>query len=294
MRPIAAALGGCIALCAAGAAHAQFAAQDFAATQCGAIESLFRSGLEPGEAAGGHASGGSGGPAPYAVNLPVPVPDTGRTHTVFAYLPGNYDGSSALPLLIALHGSAGSAAAAPDAAFELRDAWQPVAEREGAALLVPIASGAQGGWVPALDTPALACAIDYLERRYNLDRDRRYLWGFSAGAHYAHALALGNPRRFAAYAINAGALYALACAPPGNPSDCTSTLPGVARRIPVSLRVGNQDPLAPYVSGDLGRLQAAGWGVGTLAYDVFAGGHQVDADEIEAAWAWLEAHSLPP
>lgn len=276
------------------ASRAQYAAADFRLAACGISDPLFRSGMESGEQPGVRASAGLGGAGPGPVTLMVDVPDTARQHAFHAYLPYGHDPQQPLPLVIALHGSAGSADAAPLAALEIRDFWQPLVQREAVALLVPIGSGPGGGWAPALDTPALACGLAAMERRYNIDLDRRFLWGFSAGGHFGHAIALGNAQALAAYAVNAGALHGLACAPPGNPGSCASTLPMVARRIPVSLRTGNLDPLQALVQGDATRLQAAGWGAGELQYAEFAGGHWADVPDIEAAWGWFAAHPRSP
>lgn len=273
--------------------RAQFAIEDFAFTACGQAEPLFRSGLEAAEQAGVRASGGAGGSASGAVSLQIRVPDTGRTQTFLLHVPTDYHDQAAWPLVVALHGSPGTAAAAPSAAAAIRELWQPVADREGVLVLAPIASGSQGGWVPTFDTPALACALAGIERAWNVDRARRYLWGFSAGGHYGHGLALGNARRFAAYAVNAGVLLAFACGSPGSPSDCAATLPQVARRIPVSLRVGTLDALQPYVSGDATRFQAAGWLAGTeLTYSTFVGGHLIGSADVEVAWAWFGPRRL--
>ena len=275
--------------------RAQFALEDFALTTCGQSESLFRSGLEAAEQAGVGASGGAGGVAG-ASSLQISVPETGRTQTFLLHVPAGYHDQVAWPLVVALHGTAGSAASAPGYAASIRLLWQPLADREGVLVLAPIASGNQGSWVPAIDTPALACAMASIERAWSVDRARRYLWGFSAGGHYAHALALGNSLRLAAYAVNAGVLYGYACGQPGTPYDCATTLPQVPRRIPASLRVGILDTqLRPYVLGDIGRLQAGGWTAGLdLSYAEFYGGHTAENTEVEAAWDWFQLHRLMP
>lgn len=276
--------------------RAQFAREDFAVTACGQAESLFRSGLETAEQAGVSASGGAGGDASGAISLEISVPDTGRTQTYLLHVPVGYHDQAAWPLVVALHGSPGSAAAAPAAAASMRVLWEPLSDREGLLVLAPIASGNQGGWVPSWDTPALACALATIERAWNVDRARRYLWGFSAGGHYGHGLALGNAGRFAAYAVNAGVLQAFACGLPGSLSDCATTLPQVARRIPISLRVGILDTrLRPSVIGDADRLEVAGWLPGVdLTYSEFYGGHTVGNADIDAAWGWFAPRPLLP
>jgi poly(3-hydroxybutyrate) depolymerase len=276
-------------------AAAQFALEDFASTQCGADESMFRSGLETAESATSRPSGMKGEAAIGPSSLVVAVPDTGLTHQVLLYVPSTYDGAQAWPLVVALHGAAGSSAQAPTAASSMRSLWSNVAEAQGVIVLAPVASGNSGGWVPSLDTPALACAIAEVERRYDIDRARRYLWGFSAGGHYGHALGLGNSTRFAAYAVNAGVLFALACEPANEDDACEILLPTAARQIPVQLRVGSGDPWAPYVQGDLARLQNAGWSTPATVKKVdFAGGHVVAQSDAQSAWTWFAGHLLPP
>jgi poly(3-hydroxybutyrate) depolymerase len=211
------------------------------------------------------------------------------------HVPAGYRPDTPAPLVLALHGAPGSAAAAPSAAAAVRTMWTVLAERVGAIVLAPIAGGSQGGWVPGRDTPAIACALGEVERRYAVDLDRRYLWGFSAGGHYGHALALGNAGRFAAYAVNAGALQALSCsATAGNPNDCAVLLPQALRPIPASLRVGTSDPLRGYLQADSGRLELAGWErPGQLSYSEFLGGHTVSVADAEAAWAWFAPRRRP-
>lgn len=273
----------------ASSARAQFPLEDFALTDCGSAEPLFRSGLEGDEAADRRPSGGDGASETGAIAFDVVVPDHGRVHAMLLQVPAAYDASHAWPLVVALHGSAASP---PNAAAQIRTLWQPRAELEGALVLAPIATGNSGGWSPGFDTPALACAIAEVERRYDVDRARRYLWGFSAGAHYAHALGLANSTRFAAYAVNAGALQAFACGGAGTP--CETLLPNVARRIPVQLRVGSNDPLEPYMDADDLRLQAAGWSTGdTLKKTRFVGGHTVGSGDVTWAWSWFEGRALP-
>ena len=270
---------------------AQFPLEDFAQTQCGRGESVFRSGVENDESADARPSGGKGVAATGPVAFDVLVPDHGRLHAMLLHVPANYDPARAAPLVIALHGSAASP---PSAAALIRTLWQPMAELEGALILAPIATGSSGGWSPDFDTPAIACAIAEVERRYDIDRARRYVWGFSAGAHYGHALALANSTRFAAYAVNAGALFGFACGAPASPWPCETLLPTVARRIPAYLRVGTNDSLRSYSEGDLARLQAAGWQFGTeVDLANFVGAHTVGAADVAHAWNWFEGRVLP-
>lgn len=283
-------------LAGTGSAYAQFSAYDFGQSGCADDGALRRAGFEArdAESPGGGPSPGLGGGPLGASTLSVEVPELGETRDMLLFVPLDYDAARPLPLVVVLHGAPGSAAAAPAAADAMRSLWSVLAEREDVIVLAPIAAGSQGGWVPDRDQPAIACALAELARRYPIDLDRRYLWGFSSGAHFGHALALGNAGRFGAYAINAGALYALACSAAGTTFDCATTLPAVLRPLPVLLRVGRNDSLRGYVQGDHSRLQQAGWADGSnLAYAEFFGGHSVSVADAEAAWAWFATRRRP-
>lgn len=191
------------------------------------------------------------------------------------------------PLLIALHGAAGAGNAPPAAGF-MRDAWSATADLGGFIVLAPISSGAQGGWVPSLDYPILAQAIAEVRARYPLDARRLYLHGYSAGGHVAHDLGLYNPDYFAAYAVNAGVLQALAGA---SAPSYAATL----RRIPAQVRIGDTDTLLPYTVDDRSRFLAAGWSEpGDYQRVVFAGGHSFDASHTGPAWDFLCRRALSP
>jgi hypothetical protein len=283
-------------LAPAGAA-AQFAGYDLRLTACADATALGRAGFEARDVerdAGGPSGGHDAGPVGPSDVL-VAVPESGELRSVRLHVPASYDPAQPAPLVLVLHGASGSSATAPAAADAMRTLWTVLAEREGAIIVAPVAGGAQGGWVPTRDTPMIACALALVASRYAVDLDRRFLWGFSAGAHYGHALALGNAGRFAAYAVNAGALHALACTPAGSPNQCETLLPQALRPIPVSLRVGSNDGLRGYVLGDQGRLLAAGWEMpAQLQYAEFVGGHTVAVPDVEAAWAWFRDHPRRP
>jgi poly(3-hydroxybutyrate) depolymerase len=83
----------------------------------------------------------------------------------------------------------------------------------------------------------LDAILQDLHTRLGVEPTRTCLWGFSAGAHFGHALALDNPDIFAAYAVSAGALGQYACSVPPqlfNPP-CATYLPAVTRKVPVEI-----------------------------------------------------------
>lgn len=205
--------------------------------------------------------------------------------TYHLYVPSSYQPERPLPLVIALHGAAGPGTAR-FAAIDTREEWTPVAEAHEFIVLAPEASGSQGGWLAVDDRLMLDAVLDDLTSRYNVEQSRIYLWGFSAGGHFAHDLALTNTDAFAAYAVNAGALAALAGS--GAPLQAERT-------IPVQLQVGSSDALRPFVEEDVEVFDAVGWVWGiNLDFRLFPAGHTFRTEDLEAAWQALGLRVLPP
>jgi poly(3-hydroxybutyrate) depolymerase len=223
------------------------------------------------------ASAGSIAPATGDVSATVMVPATGMTRPFHLRVPPHYDPGVAWPLLVVLHGAPGSPALSDGYARDVRTALATLADSRGFVVLAPVASGpTAGSWNPPGDGAAIFAMIAEVEARYRIDRRRRYLWGFSAGGHYGHGVVLANAGFFAAYGVNAGVLAAFA----------TTAAPALAtRRIPVSIRVGSADSLAPLASSDRGVFTAAGWQDGLdLQHAEFSGGHTYNVAELLAHW----------
>ena len=259
---------------------------------CGAgMPPLFSDGFESGgDARYSEPSGGSGGTYPGAQTRSVFV--GGQWRAYYLYVPTGYPFVEPMPLLMVLHG-AGGAGTAPAAAQALRTDWAATANGGNFMVIAPVASGASGGWMPGADYPMFKAVIEDVAAHYNIDRSRIHGWGFSAGAHVMHDLALKQRstapdiRSFAAYGISAGVLPALVCNGGGQPS-CASFLPQVSRPIPVHLRVGSSDPYLSYVQADRNAFLAAGWSSGsTLDYASFNGGHEIPTAQFPAIWQFF-------
>lgn len=261
---------------------------------CAAPYAMFADGFEGDGAITRDPSAGSGGVAG-ATSRTIVVPGVGH-RTFHLHVPQQLDPARPAPLLLVLHGAAGSPALANAAAQQLRSAWGAIVDAAGFITLAPVASGASGGWLvpPGVsDYDVIAAVIADVEARYNVDRSRRHAWGFSAGGHVLHDLMLGpyypalDEEAFAGYAVAAGALAALAC---NGVSDagCDALLDGASREIPVWLQVGVSDPLRAYVQADRGRFEARGWVEGgTLRYAEFGGGHTYTEALMREAWGFL-------
>ncbi|MGQ0799742.1 MAG: hypothetical protein ACT4NL_06480 [Pseudomarimonas sp.] len=225
-------------------------------------------------------SSGSGG-ASGAIQRTTPGPQS-----ISYWLQAPASRPAAAALVIVLHG-AGGAGTAPSNAMATRDVWAPLAEAGGFVVAAPIASGSQGGWVPAVDFSSIDAVVADAVTAYDIDRSRVYVWGFSAGGHIAHTLSLlRNPNRYAAYAVNAGVLEAHAGA----------QAPTLApRRVPLLAAVGDSDSLLSFTQADRQRFLNAGW-IESANYQlrVFAGGHTYSSDDVAAAWSFFCRHGLLP
>lgn len=250
---------------------------------------LFSDGFEVGgDARYGEPSGGSGGAYPGEQTRSVFV--GGQWRDYYLHVPGGYPFAEPVPLLMVLHG-AGGAGTAPWAAQSLRTDWAATADAGKFIVAAPVGSGPTGGgWVQANDYPMMKALIEDVAAHYDIDRSRIHGWGFSAGGHVMHDLALKQRstapdiRTFAAYGVSAGVLPMLVCNNAGQPS-CASFLPQVSRPIPVLLRVGTTDPYLPYVQADRNAFLAAGWSSGsTLDFATFAGDHEIPVAQFPAIW----------
>ena len=265
------------------------------ASVCQAPFALFADGFEGAAAVYREPSNGVGGAFPGAVARVVNVPGVGNK-TYYLHVPAGYAPERPLPLLLALHGAAGSQALANAAAQQLRSEWGAVGEEGGFIAVAPVASGASGGWIAPPPSPSdydvFEAVLDDVATHYNVDRSRWHAWGFSAGGHVLHDLVLGpySPALdiddFAGYAVAAGTLPALACS--GLDSSACDALLAQARKIPLALYVGTSDPRRNQVLADRNRFLAFGWELdSSLRHVEFPGGHTYAPAHLAAVWDFL-------
>jgi poly(3-hydroxybutyrate) depolymerase len=228
-------------------------------------------------------SAGVEGEYPGFVDAQVEVAGLGL-QDYFLFIPSDYQPEQSLPMLLAWHGAAGPGNART-AAQQLRNLWSEVAESENFIVVAQVATGSQGGWIPERATAILDSILLAVESRYNVDRARLFGWGFSAGGHVMHELVLERADQFAAYAVNAGVLDALA----GSGAPVSAS-----RRVPVSIQVGDRDSLQPFALSDRQRFENAGWVLGyDLFYQEFSGGHSVNVTQLNNHWQQLKGFFLP-
>ncbi|MGH9130516.1 MAG: extracellular catalytic domain type 1 short-chain-length polyhydroxyalkanoate depolymerase [Acidimicrobiales bacterium] len=169
----------------------------------------------------------------------------GRPRVVVVHVPDGYAGSTKVPLVLNLHGSASTGAG--QEAFSGMDATADadgfivaypqalIPEGEGFAWNVPGASLADGIAVPKDapdDVSFLTALVAALEQRYCVDPDRVYATGFSGGARLVSALACDASGVFAAVAPVSGIRRLLPCS--------------TKRAVPIIAFHGTADRVDPY------------------------------------------------
>lgn len=263
-------------------------------TLCPDSNPLFRSGFEAGETVPHDPSQGSGGAYPGNVTRTVNVPGFGN-RSYYLRIPTGYSPGQAVPLLLALRGAAPPASMATYAQ-QVRNDWSSWADARGFIVLAPVGNSLQGGWGANGDIAEINAALADAFEAYNIEQSRVHLWGFSAGAHYGHDLALNNTQFFAAYGVSAGGLQQYACDVSGAPP-CTTLLAGAQPKIPVDIHLGNSDPLyTTYGAGnDPQRFRNGGWRDNdTLFYTLFPGGHSYTVAQLGEIWRNLCPFALAP
>jgi polyhydroxybutyrate depolymerase len=187
---------------------------------------------------------------------PAPKPGTSSRHEISSgdrqrefvlHLPADYDGRSALPVVLAFHGH-GSTGARTDGFSKLSGLPAIVAYPEGA---INQGDGNRQSWQGASysaagvdDVAFTADLLDHLQATLCVDPARVYATGISNGGGFTGLLACRMADRIAAVAPVAGAFY------PATSKNCR---PG--RPVPLIEFHGTADATVPY-SGDVRDLPA--------------------------------------
>ncbi|MGH7395994.1 MAG: alpha/beta hydrolase, partial [Candidatus Rokuibacteriota bacterium] len=204
--------------------------------------------------------------------------DRGSRGGLSLYVPETWDGSTAMPLIVALHGGSGHG----------RDflwSWLREARSRGVLLLSPTALGRtwsiMGG--EDVDGPRLRAAVEDMAARYHVDRSRVLLTGMSDGGTYALLCGLEDDTPFTHLAPACGVLHPLLLAR------------GVAgaRGRPILLIHGALDWMFPVQTARMGRdaLEVAG---ARLVYREIADlSHTYPRDENPRILDWLLGAPMP-
>lgn len=151
------------------------------------------------------------------------------------YVPKGYDGATARPMVVMLHGAFGNERYYFSGLFD-PDVVKGEAERRGWILV-----GTNGrGRFPRYDQAGLADALEAIKtvmRDYKIDSSRVYLTGHSMGAGGAWIIAASNPDMFAAIAPVSGV--------PITQPDAFAALLEKIKHVPVIVAHGARDLITP-------------------------------------------------
>jgi poly(3-hydroxybutyrate) depolymerase len=201
----------------------------------------------------------------------------GRTRTYYLFVPESVKESPAL--LVLLHGSGRDGKS-------LIDPWRPFAKKEGIILAAPDATTPEGWRIPEDGPDFLHDLVEVLAYQKNIDRRRVYLFGHSAGAGHALAMAVLESQYFAAVTAHAGTL---------DPS-LYPNIEGAARKIPIAIWVGTEDALfpLPVVRATRDALKARGFDTKLTELAAHTHAYYDRAPYInEQVWMFLREHVLP-
>ncbi len=152
----------------------------------------------------------------------------GNTRTYYLFVPESAKQHAPAPLVVLLHGSG-------HVGKSLTDHWEGLAKKAGFAVVAPD-STVRAGWAVPEDGPDfLYDLVEMVRGQYDLDSQRIYLFGHSAGAMHALQMGLLESEYFAAVAVHAGAL----------PDAVLPAMERAPRKIPIAIWVGVDDSFFP-------------------------------------------------
>jgi polyhydroxybutyrate depolymerase len=175
----------------------------------------------------------------------------GRERTYDVHVPSGYDGTKAVPLVMALHGRLGTGSGQ-----EKLGHLDKVSDEHGFLVVYP--DGLERSWADGRggtpsdkngvdDVKFLSALIDKMEGEYKVDARRVYAMGMSNGGFMSAKLACELSERIEAVAIVAASLSENAAA------SCH-----LAKPVSVMIIQGTQDPLVPLAGGELGKRGSGG------------------------------------
>jgi polyhydroxybutyrate depolymerase len=157
----------------------------------------------------------------------------GTTRAYFRHVPPGYNGRTALPLVLDLHGTT-----EPAAVHKSNTMLGPFGDKHHFVTITPEGSGPPAQWDTRFDSPDmrfLGDLLDEAERTLCIDTRRVFVAGYSNGAFMASAMACVYADRIAAVAPVAGIRDVPGCAP--------------KRRVPVIAFHGTADDFVSFGGG---------------------------------------------
>jgi len=177
----------------------------------------------------------------------------GSRRSYLLHIPKGYDHSTALPLVVALHGGFGTARQ-----MEEESGLSELADREGYIVLYPNGITLLG-WLQHWnaghccgqamkdgidDLGFVSRVIDQTCQRLKVDLSRIYMVGYSNGGMLAHLFAAQKPETIAAVATIAATIGSQP-----SPSEPEVRIPSAKASVPIISLHGREDDVVPYETG---------------------------------------------
>jgi len=177
----------------------------------------------------------------------------GIDRTYILHVPASYDGSKALPVVLAFHGLGGNAKG-----MVAVTQFNPKADEQNFIAVYPNGTGDPQGWnaevfenpltPPQDDLGFVRALVQDLEGQLNVDNKRIYAAGFSNGGIFAHLLASQAGDLFAGVAVVEGSISTY------KEDGSLLKIPDVVSPIPIIMFHGKNDKVIPFEGGQGKRL----------------------------------------
>jgi poly(3-hydroxybutyrate) depolymerase len=200
----------------------------------------------------------------------------GKLRVFREYVPATVTCDQPPPLIVFLHGNGGNESEG--------DVARAVADELGA-VYVTLRGYDQGGYLGfgpeglPNSRSFLTMVVDEVKKEFPTDSRFSLLTGFSAGGFFAAYCIAWENDRFAGVGIFGA----------GIAEDWTGELYAAPVKLPVLLRVGDQDSHQAYTDWLVAQLTSAGWPAERIDSHRFQGGHRWSPDMIRDAFNWMKA-----
>ena len=204
------------------------------------------------------------------------ITSRGKTRAYYLYVPSTVKGPA--PLIVMLHGSNRTG-------VTLVEKWKDYAKKENIIIVGPDATNLRGWGSPQDGPDYLRDLVEELKSKYPINPRRVYLFGHSAGASFSLHMGLMESEYFAAVAIHAGALR----------NDDLRVIELAKRKIPISMQIGDSDPLVPVqiVRATRDALKEAGFAVDLIEIANHDHWYYDKASKFnQTAWEFLKKYEL--
>jgi poly(3-hydroxybutyrate) depolymerase len=206
------------------------------------------------------------------------ITSNGKTRAYYLYVPSTVKAPNLASLIVTLHGSNRTG-------ITLVEKWKDYAKKEGIILVGPDATNLRGWGSPQDGPNFLRDLVEELKVKYPINPRRVYLFGHSAGAIFAIHMSLMESQYFAAAAVHAGALA----------DDDKGLIDLAKRKIPISIQVGDSDPLFPVkiVRSTRDALKEKGFPVDLIEIENHDHWYYDKASKFnQTAWEFLKKYEL--